>query len=182
MPSTTTPSVIAAVSLGAIVDVKDKNSLYATWLLAHCPISINIWTHHDHKNQPLDKNNQKKMIYGPIMTIKINHWIKTTIIYGYIWTHHEYIMNISWTFINHLEPTWFGPRPGGQQPQRQRTSENIPQFVYAFYTTRTKPWFSIWSIFSLFFQNGWSLNLFNRIRGRDDSDDWGLNINKNGGG
>ena len=29
MPSTTTPSVAAAVSLGAIVDVKDKNSLYA---------------------------------------------------------------------------------------------------------------------------------------------------------
>eukprot|EP00435_Cladocopium_sp_Y103_P032346 s4399_g8.t1 len=30
MPSTTTPSVIAAVSLGAIVDVKDKNSLYVS--------------------------------------------------------------------------------------------------------------------------------------------------------
>ena len=29
MPNTTTPSVAAAVSLGAIVDVKDKNSLYA---------------------------------------------------------------------------------------------------------------------------------------------------------
>jgi hypothetical protein len=69
MPSTTTPSVIAAVSLGAIVDVKDKNSLYATWLLAHGPIS------------------------GPIMTIKINHWIKTTKKNG-IWTHHDHSSTI----------------------------------------------------------------------------------------